>query len=145
MIDLRNKNLTKTSTIKTKPTQSKSNDFHFALSDYLFKELKTRGIDVRKNNDLALRIHFGKDESNRHYSLLIDCLDGNIYSSRKDRKDKKIGRLISFKGNRASDAFHCMKKSIEKIIKKLDLYSLLNDIDALEKKASLKRVDLRKM
>lgn len=138
LIDLRKRNMTKVSTIKTKPTQSKSNDFHFALSDYIYKELRVRGINVKKRHDLALRVHVGNDDSG--YSLLIDCLDGNIYSTNKNCRDKKIGRLIAFRGNRASDAFHCMKKSIDKIVKKLDLYSILNDINILEKKSNSQKL-----
>lgn len=145
MIDLRNQNLKKIANIKTKPEQIKTNNFHFALAEYIFRELKRKGIEVKKKNELSLRVQIGGADTHRYHTLVIDCLDGNIYAINKENKEKRVGRLMSFKGQRASDAYNCMKKSIEKIIKKINLYSLLDDFEMIEKKASINKVvlDLR--
>ncbi|MNM91167.1 hypothetical protein D3C81_1034600 [compost metagenome] len=95
--------------------------------------MRKKGFEVKKKNGLSLAVKIGNQDTHKYHSLVIDCLDGHIYGVNKDNNEKKIGKLLSFQGTRASDAFHCMKKSIEKIVKKVDFYSLLNEVEELEK------------
>lgn len=162
MIDLRNtqdKKLIKAANrfrsldIKTNPESNKHKNFHFALSDYILRELRKRGVKVSKLNDLALRIHIGEPEFFKYHSLVIDCLEGAIYAINNQNKERKIGKLVNFEGKRASDAFHCMKKSIYKILRKINVYSMDHEGNVIEqqfKKTASKdlrrfiRHDLRK-
>lgn len=124
MIDLRSK----VASLKIKPKQTKHNDFNLALADYLTKELKKRGIATSKLNDLAVRIHVGDVEKFKYHSLVVDCLDGNMYVIDKRNKEKKVGKLLAFKGTRSSDAFHCLTRSIYKILRKLSIYTVEHEM-----------------
>lgn len=161
VVDLRNKNLDlyivrravrnrfsqlrKESSLKTKPEQNKYDNFHFALAEYLYKELKKNKVEVKKMNDLAVRIHIGEPELYKYHSLVIDCLDGNLYLINSKNNPKKIGKLSKFEGMRASDAFNCMKRSIYKILRKLNVYSIDHQGNKIEKLAKLSHVkDMRR-
>lgn len=124
MKDLRSK----IANLNIKPKQTKHNDFNLALADYLTKELKKRGITTSKLNDLAVRIHVGDVEKFKYHSLVVDCLDGNMYVVDKRNKERRVGKLIAFKGTRSSDAFHCLTRSIYKILKKLSIYTIEHEL-----------------
>lgn len=128
--ELRNKrkmeeeSLDKEAFVKTLPNSTKHTDFNLALADYLFKELKKLKFKVNKSNDLAIHLAFDKTIDPRYNTIILDCLDGKVYLRGDQEKDRQIGRLRNFRGTRASDAYHCMKSSIERILRKVDKYKI---------------------
>jgi 8-oxo-dGTP pyrophosphatase MutT (NUDIX family) len=117
--------------VKTKPHQTKHDNFHQALAEYLYKELKKNKLNVSKLNELTVSVACDRTTDNRFNHIVIDCLDGQMYLSGQGYKDRRIGKLLNFKGNRASDAYQCMKNSIHKILSKIDRYNvhvIVNDL-----------------
>lgn len=114
----------KEASVKTLPNSTKHTDFNLALADYLYKELKKMKFKVNKSNDLAIHLAFDKTIDPRYNTIILDCLDGKVYLSGNQEKDRQIGRLRNFRGTRASDAYHCMKSSIERILRKVDKYKI---------------------
>lgn len=123
--------------IKVKPSECKSEDLHLRLSEYLYKELKTEGIKVNKNN-VNLIV-----ELNKHNSMIIDCMDGKIYL-KGDNIDKTIGKLRRFSLKRSGETYDCAVQNAKRLINKIkSLQNELNQDNVTFKTASLK--DMRKI
>lgn len=117
--------------IKVNPSDCRSKDVHLLLSDYLYKELKMEGIDVKRNN-VNLIVSF-KNNTN----LVIDCLDGHLYM-RGDNLNKQIGKLRRFNMNRSGEVYDCAVQNAQRIINKIkSIQQQINNDNVIFKKASL--------
>lgn len=122
--------------IKVNPSDCRNKDVHLLLSDYLYKELKTEGIDVKRNN-VNLIVSF-KDNTR----LIVDCLDGHIYIDNND-SHKPIGKLRRFNMKRSGEAYDCAVQNAKRIINKIKaIQNEINNDNVIFKTASLK--DMRK-
>jgi uncharacterized protein YpmB len=124
-----------------KPTDSKEQNFHLALAEYLYKELKSRKLSVTRH-DVILKVAL-KNKHDNYEHVLIDCMDGKMYLRGKQLKDKYFGRLRRFEGGqRASDAYHCAMQSITRIVNRIkELENSLNEIK--EVFGEIERTDMR--
>ena len=120
--------------IRVNPSDCRNKDVHLLLSDYLYKELKSEGINVKRNN-VNLIVSFKNNTK-----LVIDCLDGNIYMD-----DKSIGKLRRFNMNRSGEAYDCAVQNAKRIINKIK--GIQNEInnDNVIFKSALSIKDHRKM
>lgn len=98
------------------PSDSKSNDFHVALADYLYKELKTAEIPVEKNNVcLTIKLNSYLDKYDK---VVIDCHAGKMYL--RGSTDRYWGKLRRFNnGKKVADAYHCAAQSATRIINRI--------------------------
>lgn len=134
----------KEASVKTLPHKSKHSNFHMALTDYFYKELKSHGFNVSKKNDVTIHLGFDRTTGNRYNSMLVDCLDGQIYLSGSNSKDRRVGKLLGFNGNRTSEAYDCMKRSISKLLNKINRYRVevvLSDLREQKKTRNKKKVN----
>lgn len=147
MLDLR------TASIKVKPSDSKEKDYHLALAEYLYKELKSNGIQVKKHN-ISLRVALNNKLEEKYEHIVIDCLEGKIYLRGKEVKDKYFGRLRRFQANgKPSDAYHCVAQSVTRIINRIKkLQDSLSQVERevladapldLRRKVEVARLDMR--
>ena len=105
--------------IKTKPSDSKESDFHLALVDYLYKELKHNKLSVSRHN-VMLKVALENKHLDKYEHLIIDCLEGKMYLRGKEIKDKYFGKLRRFQGGqRPADAYHCVVQSTMRIINRI--------------------------
>ena len=118
--------------IKVNPSDCKNKDMHLLLSDYLYKELKSEGINVRRNN-VNLIVSF-KDNT----KLVVDCLDGHLYINTEE-SNKPIGKLRRFNIRRAGEAYDCAVQNARRIINKIKaIQNEINNDNVIFKSASLK-------
>lgn len=132
--------------IKIKPKDSKAKDFHTALADYLHKELKYQGLNVKRHN-INLKIKLEKLHQDKYDHIVIDCHAGKIFLRGKEVKDKFFGRLRRFEGSRPADAYHCVAQSATRIVNRINklMNDLLDDDDEREIYGEeIQRLDLRK-
>ena len=119
------------------PSDSKSNDFHVALADYLYKELKTAEIPVEKNN-VCLTIKLNS-YLNKYDKVVIDCHAGKMYL--RGSTDRYWGKLRRFNnGKKIADAYHCAAQSATRIINRVQRILEFAQIDIVaEKNMELKK------
>jgi len=143
MIDLRKRAIT---AVKIIPKDSRADDFHTAVAEYLYKELKYQGLNVKKQN-VTLKISLDKICKDKYDQIVIDCLAGKLYLRGKEVKDKFFGKLRRFEGSCPSEAYHCVVQSATRIanrIKRL-MNDLLDENDEREIYGEeIDRLDLRK-
>ena len=136
-----------------KPSDSKQKDFHLALADYLYKELKSQNMGVKRHN-VILKISLKNKHEDKYEHVIIDCLEGRMFLRGKEVKDKYFGRLRRFQGgSRTSDAYHCAVQSATRIIKRIQKLQeslngeereVLGDVTRLDLR-NIERQDLRKI
>lgn len=97
---------------------SHEEDFHLALAEYLSKGLKDKGLNCMRK-DAIVDIKLDKLYLNKFNSIIIDCLDGNLYLRGDNCRDKKWGKLRRFEGQRTADALHCANQSITRIFNRV--------------------------
>ena len=142
MIDMRRSILA----IKVKPKDSKADDFHTALADYLYKELKQQGLNIKRNN-VNLKIILDKLHDDKYDHIVIDCVAGKLFLRGQEVKDKFFGKLRRFQGSRPADAYHCVVQSATRIVNRIKrlMDNLLDENDEREICAEeIERLDLRK-
>lgn len=143
MLDLRKRAIL---AVKVKPKDSKANDFHIALADYLYKELRHQGLNVKRNS-VNLKIKLDKLHDDKYDCIVVDCIAGKLFLRGKEVKDKFFGKLRRFEGSRPADAYYCVVQSATRIanrVKRL-INNLLDDNDEREIYAEeIERVDLRR-
>lgn len=142
MLDLRKRAIV---AVKVKPKDSKADDFHTALADYLYKELKHQGLEVKRNN-VNLKIKLDKLHDDKYDHIVIDCVVGKLFLRGIEVKDKFFGKLRRFEGSRPADAYHCVVQSATRIVNRVKrlMNDLLDDNDEREIYAEeIERIDLR--
>lgn len=137
MVDFRRKI---TASLRIRPSDSKEKDFHLALADYLYKELKAEKFSVSKH-DVMVKVRLEKAYQERYNHIVIDCHAGKMYLRGKDVSDRYFGRLRRFEGSRASDAYHCVSQSSTRIINRIKSIMISDTIEVL---AETERMDMRK-
>lgn len=127
-----------------KPTDSRHKDFHSALAEYLYKELKTNGLNVSRHQ-VVLKVALKNKHEDKYEHVVIDCLEGNLYLRGKEISDKYFGRLRRFTGGqRQSDAYHCAIQSASRIISRIQkLQDELNELEREVLGQEIERIDMR--
>ncbi len=142
MLDLRKRSIT---AVKVKPKDSKAGDFHTALADYLYKELRHQGLEVKRNN-VNLKIKLDKLHDDKYDHIVIDCVAGKLFLRGEEVRDKFFGKLRRFEGSRPADAYHCMVQSATRIVNRIKrlMSDLLDENDEREIYGEeVERIDLR--
>lgn len=94
------------------PYMPASVNYHLALSEYVHDALKRQGLQVTREHDIYVRVRQAAGAT----SLVIDCLDGGIYSDDR-RQPRLLGRLRGFgRGQRWSDAYRCAQGSVNTVL-----------------------------
>jgi hypothetical protein len=103
-----------------KPSSSKQKDFNLALSEYLYKELKSQGLKVSKQG-VMLKVILKNKHQDKYAHVVVDCLEGKLFLRGKEVNDKYFGKLREFEGGqRQSDAYHCAIQSAKRILERIE-------------------------
>lgn len=138
--------------VNIKPSASKENDFNLALAEYLYKELKSKGLNVNKKN-VILNVKLSNKVEDKYENIVIDCLEGKLFLRGKEVKDKYFGRLSKFNGSHKGEAYQCMVESAQRIINRIEKIEdelnnsereIIADIERIDMRKNAKRIDLRK-
>lgn len=147
MIDLRKK-LNKFA-VNIKPRDSKETDFHLAVADYLYKELRAHGYDAMKK-DVIVKVSLANKYEDKYEQVLIDCLEGKIYLRGKALEDRYLSRFRKFEGQRVGEAYSCVIENVKAIIDKIESLSIkldnvvLGEVEIIDMRRSITRIDMRK-
>ena len=100
------------------PSVTKETNFNLATADYLTKGLRDKGLKCIKKNAIV-DVKLNSLYLDKYSSVIIDCMDGNLYLRGDNCKDKKWGKLRRFEGQRTADALHCANQSITRIYNRI--------------------------
>lgn len=119
--------------MKTNPSEIKKDDYHLMLAKYLYKELKSDGLNVKRNS-VILSINLYNKTEQGHDKVIIDCLEGKLYLRGKELKDKPFGKLRSFKIGGSGDAYNCAVQSAKRISNRVN--ALLDKLNGLNREVT---------
>lgn len=113
--------------------KSENINFSKELAKYLYKELRTNNLNVKKDK-ILIYVYLDNDDY-----ILIDCLSGKVFII-KNNEEKYLCALSNFKNKtHLGEAYNCAIYNTDKLIKKIEN---INNSELI-KESNVEILDLR--